>query len=400
MQVFRGQRTCFCISIRQAGQANCAAVVTAIILASLCLLNFVDPWESAVDQEVAHFMRFTSRWIRASIESSIRWDVRRFSIEEKRSMSHEFSYENFAANQSIFWNSHKGCTKIADSYLIVNVRTPKAASSTLASITQKLAAVNKFVENPLDTPSPYRGKDNSHREEQMCKYFSSLPQRTATTGHLRFMDFAKFGLPIPPFVGTIRDPVRRMQSHYNYDFFAKRPWHAKTAIGVNQDSRSHSPLYIPKFRECIRAHMNGTAPPHYQCLSHKYVNVQLRYYCGIDEFCTNSSPETVLKRAIYNMNKYFRVVIIVEDIANSILLLEEVVPTFYTGASQIYNASTSGGGKAIGLRSNMNTKVNRASTHLPTDIRNYVSKILVNEIVLYKAALLHHTHNLQQCNFM
>jgi hypothetical protein len=89
-------------------------------------------------------------------------------------------------------------------------------------------------------------------------------------------------------VGTIRNPITRMQSHYNYDHFADRPWHIS-----HEERGADTALRPPTFVECVRAHMkrNGTGtqlPAMYTCLNQVYLHVQLRYFCGMDPVVHNA----------------------------------------------------------------------------------------------------------------
>ena len=204
------------------------------------------------------------------------WDVPTFTPSEKMSI-----YESY---KHTTWCNHTACDPTEESFMLFAMRTPKAASTTLEELISKLAKKNKYVVNhetiltlnhPKFTPEGY-----VKRAREMAQHFSAMNRRVVSCAHIRFIDFSAFHFPQPHYVGTIRDPVLRMQSSYNYDFFADRPLHVEHADDEKRSKvRKHD---TPTFVECVRAHMKGHVPESYACLRPTYINTQLRYYCGMN----------------------------------------------------------------------------------------------------------------------
>jgi hypothetical protein len=141
------------------------------------------------------------------------------------------------------------------------MRTPKAASTTLEDLVTSLSSPHHFVVNKvallsLTPPGP---EDSAQKERVVsyCSYFSSLRKRTVSVAHIRYLDFQAHNFPTPLYVGTIRNPITRMQSHYNYDHFADRPWHIS-----HEERGADTALRPPTFVECVRAHMKRKGDVH------------------------------------------------------------------------------------------------------------------------------------------
>lgn len=305
-----------------------------ILLITYTAYSFFQTSTGAVSPNIARFVIFSYYNLEIYVKNTISWNVPTLDTPMKWKLAKK--------TPQLDWSNHSGCVVLPDSHLLMAMRTPKAASTTLEELISKLSEKNQFVVNKvallsLNPPGP-EDKSQMERVQSYCSYFSSLRKRTVSVAHIRYLDFSAHDYPQPFYVGTIRNPVTRMQSHYNYDHFADRPWH------ISHEERgadtSHRP---PTFVECVRAHMrlNNTTggaaggtrlPEMYTCMNQVYLNVQLRYYCGMDPVCKRGSLDTILERALFNLNRHFRVVVVVEEMARSVALLDKLIPTFFGGA--------------------------------------------------------------------
>lgn len=218
-----------------------------------------------------------------------------YSLESWVGLTFSWNVPTYTENQKwkIFhntigttWHNHSGCDIVDDGFMLIAMRTPKAASTTLEELVSKLSRKNKYVVNhvtylTLDKRERVSSDAYSDRAKAFCEYFGSMDKRVVHVAHLRFLNFEQFHFPQPLYVGTIRDPVLRMQSSYNYDYFADRPIHVEH-VGDDKKSKIRT-QDTPTFVDCVRAHMRGTAPISYACLRPVYSNTQLRYYCGMND---------------------------------------------------------------------------------------------------------------------
>jgi hypothetical protein len=77
-------------------------------------------------------------------------------------------------------------------------------------------------------------------------------------------------------------------------------------------------------------------PKTYSCLKQKYLNVQLKYYCGYDGYCKDlKTVDKMLDIAKQNL-KHFQVIMLTNDMHTSVHLLEKIMPTFFRGAVNVY----------------------------------------------------------------
>jgi hypothetical protein len=251
-----------------------------------------------------------------------------------------------------------------------------------------------------------------NREKDLTSYFSSFQHKTANVAHIRFLNFEKYGHPKPIYISTIRDPIARMQSHYNYDTFADRAFYISYKKYIHGEN-----IKKPNFVQCVRRFIQegikasdlryGTdstikdtnvsmalkrIPSSYTCFRKKYINIQLRYYCGYAEVCKTlqSNNQETLKLALHNLKSQFHVVMVIENMMKSIQVAEKIIPTFFKGAISIYEERS--------LHSNANIKSKIFKSEVPSDVRSYLSELLESEIVLYEAAKKRLQYNIEKCN--
>ena len=110
--------------------------------------------------------------------------------------------------------SRDRCVVLNDTFLALGMRVPKAASSTLQDLVEQLASKNRFAMSRVVQKHDGQRDNRGDEERRLVLYLSNLNRRTVHTAHLPFLDFEAFGLPRPVYFATIRDPFRRLSSHY------------------------------------------------------------------------------------------------------------------------------------------------------------------------------------------
>lgn len=214
--------------------------------------------------------------------------------------------------------------------LLMHLKVPKAASTTLFDVLYALAPKNDFAVNsrPLyvDTKRP------RHSAAQYAAYLAALPKNTARTAHGPYLDFATLGVASsrPAYVALVREPARRLASHYNYIHWGPRSRWARFWKGQNSSA--------PAFESCVAQKMAKVPlirdEDKGDCLY--WANVQLAYFCGLgcqhlDITYGNAGPR-YLERALANIQRDFVAVGIVEEIDASLRLFAAVLPSFFRGA--------------------------------------------------------------------
>merc|ERR1740130_1622832 len=93
----------------------------------------------------------------------------------------------------------------------------------------------------------------------------------------------------------------------------------------------------PSFQDLVEFCARGdTADNDAKChiLEHKLSNAQLSYFCGTHPDCAVAG-EAALQRARSNIDQDFITVGLVEEFADSIRVLERVLPVYFAGASTV-----------------------------------------------------------------
>jgi len=106
------------------------------------------------------------------------------------------------------------CVVLNDTFLAMGMRVPKAASSTLEDLVQGLASPNGFTMSNVVERHSSPNINRSEEEHRLVAYLSALERRTVHTAHVPFLNFGALGSPRPVYFSTIRDPYRRLSSHY------------------------------------------------------------------------------------------------------------------------------------------------------------------------------------------
>lgn len=272
-------------------------------------------------------------------------------------------YPRYSIDEKIETQSivHRGsesyCTVSDEVPLMVNMRVPKTGGTTVTDLLRELSSANHFLLSYSSRLYPRSQEEIDSREKDMTSYLTSFQHKTAQSAHVRFLDFPKHGLPDPLYIGTFRDPLERMQSHYNYDSFSDRPLYVDYKLWV----KGQVDVVKPSLTQCVRKFMEmkiyasdvpyGTdghipdekikellllIPKEYTCLRKKYINVQLKYYCGYHRHCKELQTSREMLQIAKNNLARFQVVMLTDKMHQSVHLLETMLPNYFAGASHIY----------------------------------------------------------------
>ena len=106
---------------------------------------------------------------------------------------------------------------------------PKAASTTVFDLIGTLAPKNKYRVN--NRPQYLDAKHETRSARAYARYFLALKPRTVRSAHGVYLDFARLLGPgalrrTPPcYFGLVREPTKRLRSHYDYLHWGPRsPW--------------------------------------------------------------------------------------------------------------------------------------------------------------------------------
>lgn len=252
---------------------------------------------------------------------------------------------------------HSFCTVHEEVPLLVYMHVPKTAGTTMTDLLRDLRYQNRFLLTVSSRLHRSSQAEIDAREKDLTTYLTSFHHKTAESAHVRFLDFHKHGHPDPLYVGTFRNPIERMQSHYNYDAFANRPLYVDFKLWVKGQRGEAKPTLAQCVRKFIGRNITpadipfGTdgevtdprvraalkrIPKKFSCLKMKYINVQVKYYCGYHRHCkTLASHREMTQIAINNLPR-FQVIMLTDRMHASVHLLDKMMPNFFRGSTHVY----------------------------------------------------------------
>uniref|UniRef100_H2ZJG2 Sulfotransferase n=1 Tax=Ciona savignyi TaxID=51511 RepID=H2ZJG2_CIOSA len=204
-------------------------------------------------------------------------------------------------------------------YIIYN-RVPKCGSMSLTTLCYRLGAANGFK-----VASPYEDgeKPNKNEEDQM-HFVNFLHEQRPGYMYIRhqyFIDFTKFGKKQPIYVNMIRDPVERFESFYYFSRFGNERGGGGASSRMSEIRRQES------IDECIQRRRQECIKPYWQVVP---------YFCGQDAGCMTRSQWAV-EKAKQNIKKNYVFVGILEDLDNSLKIMEAILPSYFNDALHVYH---------------------------------------------------------------
>lgn len=282
------------------------------------------------------------------------------------------------------WNhSLTSCSRLPEAPLVWVLKTPKAASTTLQDLILELNRrfPSRFVVNTRHVRVDWANLDESTRA--YIEALATLERRTVVTAHGYFLDFRAASKPRPVFVGTIRDPLVRLISHYEYLHEGPR-----SVWSVLRHSSASITEQAPSFDECVAQVIEGNTAvaQRWRCLF--WSNIQLRYFCGYSAMCRQGG-EAALAVAKQHIDQEFLLVGLVERFADSLLLLERLLPSHFKGLQDAYHNT---GRSRVNLRKRAPSASSQASdtagpgAELRPEVREHLQRELRFETALYAHA--------------
>ena len=141
--------------------------------------------------------------------------------------------------------------------------------------------------------------------------------------HRCYFEVETFGVPkkfTPSWIGSVRDPIDRQASLY---YFKTRPKRYKP---------NSFKLNFTDFDECVNA-------KHPDCLYEENAKdrFQFTFFCGNAPECFESNQKS-LQLAKWNAEHKYAVITILEDMKESISVLEQYLPRFFNNTTEIFKS--------------------------------------------------------------
>ena len=196
---------------------------------------------------------------------------------------------------------------------IIYNRVSKCGSSTVSRVINRMAV-------KTGTFTFIRSEEFRNRRPRREKLQSLVKQLKAARApwlydrHLLFLEFDRYNLSNVLYINIVRRPVDRFFSRYYFIRFQ------------HPHNMSNTDRNRP-FEECVKENYT-------ECSElHSFQIGSVPYFCGQSEFCMEPSHAAVDK-AKANINKYYGVVGLTEDIIHTFALLEQTSPNIFRNMTQ------------------------------------------------------------------
>ncbi|KAJ9583307.1 hypothetical protein L9F63_022348, partial [Diploptera punctata] len=226
-------------------------------------------------------------------------------------------------------------TRKAEIDVIFFNRVPKVGSQTFMELLRRLSMRNNFgfhrdhiqrVETIRLAPSD---------QMNLATHVTSYAPPAVYVKHVCFTNFTQFGLPEPIYVNLVRDPVERVISWY---YYVRAPWYYVERKQAFPDIPLPDPHWLKKdFETCV---LRGDRECRYlEGETHEGIGDHRRqslFFCGHSDACTPFNTIGALQRAKKAVERHYAVVGVLEDFNTTLTVLENYVPLFFEGASEVY----------------------------------------------------------------
>ena len=266
--------------------------------------------------------------------------------------------------------------------LAMHLKVPKAASTTIFDLVYALSIENGFA---VDSRPIYVNSEKIGRtKREYASYLSSFGSvKTIRTAHCPYVALGLFQQR-PVYFGLVREPSKRLSSHYEYLHWGPRSKWATFWKGQNKEA--------PSFEACVSEKMktNMQLPTPGDCLY--WANAQLAYFCGLDcspqAITANHDGPRALQKANRHVQEAFVAVGIVERLDDALFVFERVLPAFFANARA----------RATGLVSRVNNNHRTKPKGLNSTIQTYLRDIVLPyEYRFYESLLTQFDTQFQAC---
>ncbi|XP_066536408.1 uronyl 2-sulfotransferase isoform X3 [Hoplias malabaricus] len=228
--------------------------------------------------------------------------------------------------QSTFLDDHAPYAPRAlpfPSQIIYN-RVGKCGSRTIVLLLRILAERNKFTLISSDIHNKTRL--SMHEQMELIVNISIVPQPFLYTRHVHFLNFSRFRIDEPVYINIIRDPINRFLSNYFFRRFGD--WrgeenHVIRTPGMKDDERylDINTCILESYPECSNPRLFYIIP----------------YFCGQHPQCREPSM-WALQKAKENVLERYLLVGVLEELEDVLLLLERLLPHFFSDVLSIYKS--------------------------------------------------------------
>uniref|UniRef100_A0AAV2KG76 Uronyl 2-sulfotransferase n=1 Tax=Knipowitschia caucasica TaxID=637954 RepID=A0AAV2KG76_KNICA len=205
---------------------------------------------------------------------------------------------------------------------VVYNRVGKCGSRTVVMLLKLLAEKHHF--NLVSSEIHNKTRLSKHEQVSLMKNITSIPEPFLFTRHVHFLNFTSFKIEQPVYFNIIRDPINRFLSNY---FFRR--------FGDFRGEQFHL-LRTPNMKDEERyLDINVCILENYPECSNPRIFYIIPYFCGQHPKCREPGV-WALEKAKQNVMENYLLVGILEELEDVLLLLERLLPQYFSGAVDIY----------------------------------------------------------------
>ncbi|CAF3678560.1 unnamed protein product [Rotaria sp. Silwood1] len=242
---------------------------------------------------------------------------------------------------------------------IVYNRVPKSASTTLRNIFRQQATKRKFTIFNKEIYVPFRLAFNVQQE--VVHEINSAQIPVLYERHMYFISFDTFQKLQPVYINVVRDPLQLVISSY---YFSRQTCIKERRCYLNVAFLNET------LDDCVERRSAN------ECISESQgVSPMLPFFCGNEIECEQNKTFALIK-AKENIDKYYTVVGIVEELYNFLFVLEHLLPRYFANIRLTYMSK--------GMSRTDNKRSNIVENKDPSEVnKRALRAALANEYELY-----------------
>ncbi|XP_072051962.1 uronyl 2-sulfotransferase-like [Amphiura filiformis] len=200
---------------------------------------------------------------------------------------------------------------------VVFNRVGKCGSRSVIFLLRHLAIINNF--NMISSAIYNQTRIDEAWQERLVHSIELFKTPFIFEKHLHYVNFPKYGSKLPVYINIIRDPLARLVSFYYYTRFGD--------VGHNVSYTGTAEKRYQTFDDCV-LQQNKT------CTGINAFKI-VPFFCGQHKDCKFPSL-WALNQAINNVEENYLFVGILEELEDSLRVLEKLLPSMFTHALEYY----------------------------------------------------------------
>ncbi|XP_037075920.1 heparan sulfate 2-O-sulfotransferase pipe-like [Pollicipes pollicipes] len=268
----------------------------------------------------------------------------------------ELNVTKYAVKETLFFN-----------------RVPKVGSQSTMQLMKRLSYRNKFNFHKDHPQKVELINLKPPQEKRLCSLINIFRPPAVYVKHVCFLNFPRYNFSPPIYFNMVRDPVERIISWY---YYVRAPWYFVERKRAFPELELPDPAWLKKdYEECVLSNdwecQYITGDKKDRVGDHRRMT---GFFCGMDEDCSAFNSEVAMQKAKRNVEKYYAVVGVLEEMNKTLAVLEHYIPRFFAGAAEIYHEE-----KKL-------SKVNKNGYKPPVSeyVKDIVRKNFTHEIEFYE----------------